>query len=165
MHENNFEKQVQEKMDQLGFDPSDAVWAAVDKEINKEKRRRRPFFVLFFLSGLLLAGGGVYFGMIKSPVPKIVAGQQQKGKKENPVEQSESKVRNSNHQETSLNGKIIPANSKNTELNSKGEQSRASKLIKSGNDKKWLSVTENYNAAKTIKKGNNDIEDKEPGNY
>ncbi len=49
MHENNFEKQVQEKMDQLGFEPSDAVWAAVDKEINKGKRRRRPFFILFFI--------------------------------------------------------------------------------------------------------------------
>jgi hypothetical protein len=27
MYENNFEKQVREKMDQLGFDPSDTVWA------------------------------------------------------------------------------------------------------------------------------------------
>lgn len=42
MHENNFEKQVREKMDDLGFDPSDAVWAAVDKEINKEKNDAGP---------------------------------------------------------------------------------------------------------------------------
>ncbi len=101
MHENNFEKQVQEKMDQLGFDPSDAVWAAVDKEINKEKRRRRPFFILFFLSGLLLTGGGVYLLMIKNPVPKIVASQQQSEKKGNLIIQSESKVQNNIQHESS----------------------------------------------------------------
>ncbi len=66
MDENNFEKQVREKMDQLGFDPSDKVWAGVDKEINKEKKRRRPLFWLFFLSGLVLAGGAIYFAGIKS---------------------------------------------------------------------------------------------------
>jgi hypothetical protein len=61
MHENNFEEQVREKMDQLGFDPAEAVWAGVDREINKDRKRRRPLFWLFFLSGLLLAGGGYYF--------------------------------------------------------------------------------------------------------
>jgi hypothetical protein len=61
MYENNFEKQVREKMDQLGFDPSDTVWASVDKEINKEKKRRRPLFWLLFFPGLLLTGGTFYF--------------------------------------------------------------------------------------------------------
>jgi hypothetical protein len=61
MRENEFEKQVREKMEQLGFDPSDAVWASVNKEINKEKKRRMPLFWLFFVSGLLLAGGAYYF--------------------------------------------------------------------------------------------------------
>ena len=60
MHENKFEKQVQEKMDQLGFDPSEAVWTEVDRVINSEKKRRRPIFWIFFLSGLVLAGGTTY---------------------------------------------------------------------------------------------------------
>jgi hypothetical protein len=30
MRENKFENQVREKMDQLGFDPSDEVWTQVD---------------------------------------------------------------------------------------------------------------------------------------
>ena len=60
MRENEFEKQVREKMEQLGFAPSDSVWAGVDKEINKEKKRRVPLFWLFFVSGLLLAGGAYY---------------------------------------------------------------------------------------------------------
>jgi hypothetical protein len=61
MHENKFEKEVREKMDHFGFDPSEAVWAGVEKEINKGKKDRRPLFWLFFFSGLALLGGGIYF--------------------------------------------------------------------------------------------------------
>ena len=61
MREEEFEKRVRDKMEQLGFDPSESVWIGVDKEINKEKRRRMPLFWLFFASGLLLAGGAYYF--------------------------------------------------------------------------------------------------------
>ena len=61
MREDEFEKRVREKMEHLGFDPSESVWTGVDKEINKEKKRRMPLFWLFFVSGLLLAGGAYYF--------------------------------------------------------------------------------------------------------
>jgi hypothetical protein len=57
MHENKFETQVQEKMNQLGFDPPEAVWVSVDKEINQDKERRKPLFWIFFLTGIMLAGG------------------------------------------------------------------------------------------------------------
>lgn len=63
MHENNFEDQVHDKMQQLGFDPSDAVWSGIDKEINKE-RKRKPLFWLFFFSGLTLAGIAFYMGTL-----------------------------------------------------------------------------------------------------
>ncbi|HET7000087.1 MAG TPA: outer membrane beta-barrel protein [Puia sp.] len=66
MRENEFEKRVREKMDQLGFEPSESVWIGVDKEINKEKKRRAPLFWLFFVSGLLLAGGAYYFNTNKN---------------------------------------------------------------------------------------------------
>src|ERR1700759_4245463 len=61
MREEEFEKQVRKKMDQLGFTPSESVWTGVDREINQEKKRRLPLFWLFFVSGLLLAGGSYYF--------------------------------------------------------------------------------------------------------
>lgn len=63
MHEDKFEKQVREKMDQLGFDPTESVWAQVDLEINRKEKRRKPIFWIFFLSGLVLAGGSTYFGL------------------------------------------------------------------------------------------------------
>jgi hypothetical protein len=71
MHENNFEKQVREKMDQLGFDPSDVVWAAVDRELSKEKKRRVPLFWLFLFSGLILAGGVYYYSANKNAAKPV----------------------------------------------------------------------------------------------
>ncbi|HZZ74952.1 MAG TPA: hypothetical protein VFE04_03460, partial [Puia sp.] len=66
MRENEFEKQVREKMGQLGFDPSESVWVNVDKEINKKRRRRVPLIWLFFISGLLVAGGAYYYVVNKN---------------------------------------------------------------------------------------------------
>ncbi len=163
MHENNFEKQVQEKMDQLGFDPSDAVWAAVDKEINKEKRRRRPFFILFFLTGLLLIGGGIYFVEIKNPAPGIVAKRQQK---ENKADQSEDKIQNSNQQVVALNNnkrhsrdamlfKSVnenqPSVHKEDHSGSKGNNSEKNNIIiQNGNNKIDSSVKKPMIVAKNI---------------
>jgi hypothetical protein len=91
MHENNFEKQVSEKMHQFGFDPSDEVWLAVNKEINKEKKRR-PLFWLLFLSGLALIGGGYYLGTIKNNSNKAIVSQQQESKNKNQNNQSATKT-------------------------------------------------------------------------
>ena len=52
---NNFEKQVQQKMDELQLRPSAEVWEEVEKRIRKEKRRRR-FIIWFFLFGVLALG-------------------------------------------------------------------------------------------------------------
>ena len=47
----DFEKQVQQKMDELHFAPSDAVWQKVEKQISGRKKRRAllwlPFLILF----------------------------------------------------------------------------------------------------------------------
>jgi len=73
MREDEFEKRVREKMEQLGFEPSESVWAGVDKEISKGKKRRVPFFWLIFVSGLLLAGGAYYFIANKNSAGAIPA--------------------------------------------------------------------------------------------
>src|SRR5687768_445633 len=58
MHEQSFEKQVQQKMDELSLTPSAPVWQKVEEQIRKKKERRR---VLFWMLPLLLAGGGAYW--------------------------------------------------------------------------------------------------------
>ena len=57
MPENSFEKNVQQRMDQLKLQPAESVWEKVYEKIRKEKKRRR-FLVWFFLFALLLLGGG-----------------------------------------------------------------------------------------------------------
>ncbi len=52
MRENEFEKQVQQKMDELKLHPSDAVWQKIEPQIKKEKRRR---WILFFLPPIFFA--------------------------------------------------------------------------------------------------------------
>ncbi|MEO6843615.1 MAG: hypothetical protein ABI184_00505, partial [Ginsengibacter sp.] len=57
MEQNNFEKNVQQKLEELKIPPSDAVWDNVEKKIGKKKRDRRLIFILFFLILFLLSGG------------------------------------------------------------------------------------------------------------
>lgn len=63
MHDPKFEKEVQQKMSELEFSPSAAVWANVEKALQKRERRGLPFFWRLALPALLLllAGGGYYF--------------------------------------------------------------------------------------------------------
>lgn len=63
MHEQNFEKQVQQKMEELSLTPSAPVWQKVEEQIRKKKDRRR---LLFWLLPLLMVVGGSAGWMIWS---------------------------------------------------------------------------------------------------
>ncbi len=60
MQKADFEKNVQQKMQELRFQPSQEVWKRVEAGIATE-RRRRPVVFWFLFAGLLLAGGSFYF--------------------------------------------------------------------------------------------------------
>src|SRR5258707_15030757 len=68
MHDPKFEKEVQKKLEELSFSPSDAVWTRVERAVNEERRRRVPFFWFFLLPALGLAGavGVIYFSAHRS---------------------------------------------------------------------------------------------------
>ncbi|HXB43432.1 MAG TPA: outer membrane beta-barrel protein [Puia sp.] len=78
MHENKFENQVQEKMQELQFAPSDLVWENVDKQINKEKKRRWPLIWALFLLGFALLSGGYFYFANNKPSASIARVQKQK---------------------------------------------------------------------------------------
>jgi hypothetical protein len=55
MQEQNFEKQVKQKMEELSVAPSAPVWMKVEEQIRQKRDRRRLFFWLFPI-GFLFAG-------------------------------------------------------------------------------------------------------------
>ncbi len=62
MQENEFEKKVQQRMEEFRLRPSDAVWGAVAHSLEKKRKRRIVVFFVFLLAGLGLAGfSGYYF--------------------------------------------------------------------------------------------------------
>ncbi|HEY2348542.1 MAG TPA: outer membrane beta-barrel protein [Puia sp.] len=89
MRENEFEKQVREKMEQLGFAPGESVWDGVDREIKNEKKRRIPLFWLFFVPGLLLAGSAYYF-ISNSNSSEIIRNKNSSNNIENKADQDRS---------------------------------------------------------------------------
>lgn len=54
--QNDFEKQVQKKMEELDLIPSAPVWGKIESQIRQKKEQRR--FVLWFILVILLVGGG-----------------------------------------------------------------------------------------------------------
>jgi hypothetical protein len=57
--QNEFEKQVQQKMEELKLVPSEPVWQKVEMQIRKKKDRRRLVFWIPLFA--LLLGGGLWF--------------------------------------------------------------------------------------------------------
>jgi hypothetical protein len=61
MLENEFEKQVQQKMKEFDLLPSEEVWMGVERRIREEKKRR---FIFWWPLLFLLVGGGIAAGIL-----------------------------------------------------------------------------------------------------
>ncbi|MDO6431287.1 hypothetical protein Q4E93_11855 [Flavitalea sp. BT771] len=75
MHDPKFEKEVQQKLEELSFSPSDAVWTRVEQAVNGKKRRRVPVFWLFLLPALVMTGAGVIYFSGTRKVPATAMAQ------------------------------------------------------------------------------------------
>lgn len=71
MQEQNFEKQVQLKMEELNLTPSAPVWQKVEKEIRKKNDRRRLILWLFLF--LLVGGGTTTWLVMDKPAKENIA--------------------------------------------------------------------------------------------
>jgi hypothetical protein len=81
MHEQNFEKQVQQKMEVFSLQPSAPVWQKVEEQIQKKKDRRR---VLFWLFPLLVVGGSTYW-LLSGSGPSLTPGSSAHVQKQQPA--------------------------------------------------------------------------------
>jgi hypothetical protein len=66
MEPNNFEEEIQQKMDELKIPPSDLVWTNIEKRIGKKHKDRKIIFIIFFLILFLFTGGYWLFNSIKN---------------------------------------------------------------------------------------------------
>lgn len=119
MQENDFEKQVRQLMGDMNLTPSEPVWTAVERRIQKKERRRRGIFLLFFLTALLTGGYFLYQNSLKSKESSAVKSILPPNKKTYAVN------------DTAISKTTRPA-SESVNKNQKGKQDVAS-LIKSPN--------------------------------
>jgi hypothetical protein len=93
--QNDFEKQVQQKMGELKLVPSEPVWEKVEMQIRKKKDRRA---VIFWIPLIALIGAGLWFGMEKysgqTAYTKLTPAAPQHTSIETPVSQDNSPQEN-----------------------------------------------------------------------
>ncbi len=66
MEPNNFEKNVQQKMDELKIPPPDFVWANIEKKIGKRERSRKRHSIFLFIPFASCARGYWFINPEKS---------------------------------------------------------------------------------------------------
>ena len=78
MEENSFEKQVQQKMDELKIQPSDSVWGKIEAQIEKKKSPKTGviIFLLFFL--IIIFGGYFFFTLKEKSSSQHIASEKNK---------------------------------------------------------------------------------------
>jgi hypothetical protein len=124
--QNEFEKQVQQKMEELKLVPSDPVWEKVEMQIRKKKDRRR---VIFWIPLFALIGAGLWLGIDQYSNSQIAYNKKNNAIKQNSVEASDlyKKTNKANHP--------VEQDQQTTVNNKKREDQTKSEIIeKSGND-------------------------------
>jgi len=48
MEQNNFEKNVRQKLEELKISPSDSVWANVEKQLGKKEKDKKVILLFLF---------------------------------------------------------------------------------------------------------------------
>ena len=117
----NFENNVQQKMEELKLLPSESVWKNVEGEIRKDKRRRR---VLLFLSFLAVVGLGGWLYTVQT------TGQQESTIVKKEVQSNPSVIDNSSNQIESGNDREANSNTKEDKKESDHTLSQQNKTEK-----------------------------------
>ncbi len=86
MHDPKFEQEVQRRMHDLEFVPSESVWAGIRQGIAPRKRRRAVVLFWWLFPGMLLVAGGIVLyrhsasvGGVATAVPAVETGRQAGG--------------------------------------------------------------------------------------
>jgi len=105
--QNEFEKQVQQKMEELKLVPSDPVWQKVEMQIQKKKDRRR---MILWIPLFLLISAGLWLGINQYSNTYSVHHLENKTKKQSAVIQPQSTNGITEQNDQTSIGKNIPEN-------------------------------------------------------
>src|SRR5258705_762818 len=163
MQENDFEKNVQQRMDQLQLYPSAEVWPEIERRIRKERKRR--WFILWFLFPALLTGAGLTIYFLTATNKKNISNiRDQKQIEKPPVEKNNENTLVNDQPATTFISKdssgtkkeilYVPGVSKETKL----EKIENNKTSPVKNDQPVISF-ENDNGAKKKLSSNDKVED------
>ncbi len=98
--QNEFEKEVRQKLEELRLPPSPPVWEEVAWQIRPERKRRRVFFWFLLIAGIMAGGTGIYMGMEKKG-PVTAETLKPSGKHSSPAQQNQQKQSATNGEKTS----------------------------------------------------------------
>jgi hypothetical protein len=134
MEQNNFEKNVQHKLDELKIPPSDAVWANVEKHIGKKHKDRKLIFILFIVTVILLSGGYWLFNSTKNNAPQSdQVSQLKKDSKPTPPDRTS---RAGNNEDSSFGKPEITSGNNYKNIDSASVSSRRTKNFKASSQNK-----------------------------
>ncbi len=129
MQENNFEKQVQQKMDELSLSPSAEVWQKLSVSIAKDKKDRRFFIIIILL--LLMISSTVYLVFDNRPDKEY---------------QIASSNENISDKIKSSSNKVNQNKANETAVETKGAKNSGRKLAATGTQLQAVSTNQNKNA-------------------
>jgi hypothetical protein len=122
MSDHEFEKKVQQRMDDLKLRPSEAVWAELEKNLRREKRRRRTLLWLPILGVLLTAGGYLIYSGTGQPVDGSMVNNQSTEKAVAPSVADAQSSASATEPASSSTVKNNESSSKNSTPSNKGEK-------------------------------------------
>ncbi len=162
MQKNDFEKQVQQKMQDLNFSPSNAVWKNIEASITKAKRRKIGWIFLFLL--FISLGVGYWILNTANDQPQKENNLSKTYHKDQPAIYVEKKSRSKTEKEDSQNqlhtNLFLERNTKTGDWNKKlpsksytrsDPKARTLTTLKIGSDISKTSLTEAKNTSIAIK--------------
>ena len=110
---NEFEKQVQQKLDELQLRPSPTVWTEVEKKIRTEKKRRRVL-LFWWLMPVLLISAGIGYKYWRADASTQPVAQEQTGNNEIEGKKTNGESALINEQVPVTNDKVPAGSGNNT---------------------------------------------------
>jgi hypothetical protein len=129
MRENEFERKVQQQMEELRIRPSDETWERVEKEL-REKKKRRGAVLFFIMAGLLLLGYSGYTFLSTSSNQPVARNEVKKSPVET-VQPSINTPANTTNTTTYNNSAVAVKPGKTPITNQPDEITNADRLLKS----------------------------------